>query len=62
MCPCKHLEGGLLGRKLPRGTGSIVELLGPGCGASVASGLRRAAAARTDGTVAGDVLSELQGL
>jgi hypothetical protein len=49
-------------KKLPRGTGSIVDLLGPGCGASVASGLRRAAAARTDGTVAGDVLSELQGL
>ena len=42
LCACVSISrGGLLRRKLPRGTGSIVDLLGPGCGASVASGLRR---------------------
>jgi len=60
---CKRLEGICSGTPpLLRGTGSIGDLLGPGGGTGVDRGLQRTAAARTDGTAAYDVLSELQGL
>jgi hypothetical protein len=64
LCACVSVSRGSVEEPPPllRGIGSIGDLLGPGGGTGVDRGLRRAAAARTDGTAAYDVLSELQDL